>query len=687
MKKFAIFSVLLSCLSLALLSFAVLGCAGSGQTTSTPPQSQGQPKAATPVYTAPAPATPAPPPPPPAPVSLYWTGDGGKGIRLAILEPSANGLSTDEQNWMTSTIQSSITGDFHKFSDMTIIDRQNFEKILEEQALSMSGHFSDDDYIRIGNLINAQYILAGSVIRTPTAYMLELSVTDVETGERKASYPPTQVTPVSLENLSAVKEASQALLEQLGVRLSDLARQELKKTPDTAAVQAEMALARGINAQRQGTEVAALSYFFQAAAFDPSLWEAASRSSVIIANISSGNIGADIRNDIELRRAWVARLTETEQFFHSAVTGDPPYTLFYGTGIEAGAINYQTETAILFIPINLRANTVWFNSIAQAASAVYAGLNATGRKNDWGLGNWPNQGLTNTNPFASQQRYDISIVFELVNEQNRAIGNQTIRMTPSFSFSRNGDRINIRYTVDSFNAVVFNAVKADDISDNLNIRITSVNGAPPQNTRFQITALSKQVWQENYNSIVNFLRIVNGTVWGFNTSNYKPQDGNLVLPFYAGITSIGNRAFYEKGLTSVYIPNSVTSIGDFAFCKNALTSVNIPYGVTTIGSMAFRDSHITSLSLPSSVTYIDIDAFRGNSLYHLTLPNNIKIGGLSGIYFAQVINGSITLDANYPYDLNEVRSGLGDYYISNGRKAGTYTYRGSGRGSWSYSAQ
>ena len=62
----------------------------------------------------------------------YWNGDGRKDIRLAVLEPTSKGLSASE-NWIPSMIQSSITGDFQRFSAMTIADRQNYEKVLSEQ--------------------------------------------------------------------------------------------------------------------------------------------------------------------------------------------------------------------------------------------------------------------------------------------------------------------------------------------------------------------------------------------------------------------------------------------------------------------------------------------------------------------------------------------------------------------------
>jgi TolB-like protein len=466
-----------------------------------------------------APATPENSPSPSAPTSPYFIGDGGKGMRLAVLEPTGNGLSTQEQ-WVLSQVQGSITADFNRFSAITIIDRQNLEKILAEQTQSLSGNYSEQDYVRLGNLTNARFILTGTIRKTANNYMLELAVTDAESGERRASYPPKAVSLIALENNSAAREATADMLKQLGVNLTDATLQELKTVENnTAKIQAENALARGIVAQRQGTEVEALSYFFQAAAFDPSLTEAIKRSSILAANISSGNIGEDVRNDIQWRRNWIARIAETEQYFNNYFdnffkTGSSPYTLFYTTEIKQGPTNYDNETTILSIETNLHASSEWLGSVESmlrsmqsSIKAVQDGLTATKRASAWGLDKWPWQSGFNLKPFGKQNK-NFTVIFELVNSKNQVIGRQTLQTAGSYEILApmpEGRYTTISVSADDRKTVTFTNVKADDITDSLTIRIASVNGVNAEtaarNGVLQVSPLSADEWNSFHNPV------------------------------------------------------------------------------------------------------------------------------------------------------------------------------------------
>jgi len=57
-------------------------------------------------------------------------------------------------------------------------------------------------------------------------------------------------------------------------------------------------------------------------------------------------------------------------------------------------------------------------------------------------------------------------------------------------------------------------------------------------------------------------------------TGYKGSSKNVVIPEKVGglpVGAIGERAFRDKQLISVVIPNSVTHIGDRAFSTNQLT--------------------------------------------------------------------------------------------------------------------
>ena len=116
-------------------------------------------------------------------------------------------------------------------------------------------------------------------------------------------------------------------------------------------------------------------------------------------------------------------------------------------------------------------------------------------------------------------------------------------------------------------------------------------------------------------------KTVEVTYRGSNYHSYSNEySGTVTIPesvSYNGttynVTSIEGFAFYECGLTSIEIPNSVTSIGSSAFYNcSKLTSVEIPNSVTSIGSSAFENcSRLTSVTIGNSVTSIDSKAFSG----------------------------------------------------------------------------
>ena len=93
------------------------------------------------------------------------------------------------------------------------------------------------------------------------------------------------------------------------------------------------------------------------------------------------------------------------------------------------------------------------------------------------------------------------------------------------------------------------------------------------------------------------------------------------------VVGIGNRAFYNKRISSVQLPASLVSIGTNAFTRTDLTSVTIPASVTTLGNYAFSEcKELTSVTFEagSQLKSIGQRAFAGTAaLKTLTLPASV----------------------------------------------------------------
>ncbi|MDR1127509.1 MAG: leucine-rich repeat domain-containing protein [Treponema sp.] len=565
---------------------------------------------------------------PAQPVNPFYTGDGGKGVSIAILAPKAAGL-TAEQEYLPALVQGEFVSNFKGYSAISVLDRAQLDN---QYAELLSGYYdaAAEAGQDLGHLTPTDYILGGSVTKTATGYAMQIQITKSADKMTEASYSGT-CTFMELDNLTGVRRATLDLLQKMGVQPTERTRTELAGAARAQVVVAQTADAKGYTADRGGRTAEAAIYYTQAAAIDPSMLQTANRASTLTASIASGSVGAGTRDLIQQRKDWIDLLTETEETIYkliSSASEKPPYALFYSNAIQWGDINYQTETRDASFETNLRGLVYWFDSVRVAAQsvygAVYNGLDRTGHKNEWGLGNCPGSGVTRQNPFSTSWYHDINVVFELVNEQGRAIGSQAYSRRAQYEPRRNGNQISISYKEDDFITIRFNRVKATDISDSgMAIRVASVNGKPSEQTPFQITAITG--WGDN-----TYLFVENGVVKGFRSGVDTSRYRNLTIPsthWAEPVTAIENGAFEKNQLTGVSIGNGITTIGNNAFANNQLTRVDIPNSVTTIGNSSFANNSLGSVVIPNSVTTIGDNAFAKSGLYSVVIGKSVTAIG------------------------------------------------------------
>lgn len=132
------------------------------------------------------------------------------------------------------------------------------------------------------------------------------------------------------------------------------------------------------------------------------------------------------------------------------------------------------------------------------------------------------------------------------------------------------------------------------------------------------------------------------------------------------VTEIANATFFDKGLTSVTIPDGMITIGVSAFNTNNLTSVIIPDSVITIGSQAFLTNDLNNITIGNNVTNIDFAAFADNNLTDIVIPASVTNIGSVAFIANPLINvtslattpPTITTGTNDTFEVNGNRSNI-----------------------------
>jgi hypothetical protein len=429
-----------------------------------------------------------------------YTGNDGKGISIAILAPKAAGL-TENQGYIPSLVQGEFVSNFSGYSAISVLDRENLD---EQYGELLSGYYDDDAEVGkdLGHLPPTDYIMGGKITKTATEYALQIQITKTADKMTSASYSGT-CTFVELDNLTGIRRASLDLLQKMGVELTDQAKAELSGAAAANYINAQTALAQGITAQQGGTVVEALSYYYQAAAFDPSLLEAANRASVMSAAISSGNIGENVRNDIQRRKEWQKIITEAEDYFSKHL----PWEIVYDPALTKGNINYTKETVDLSFDLEVTP-TDGFRTV----NTILTGLAATGKAVEWGMKFWPLSSTVFVDRITSRNldwgpvrsgddMYNrniykkVSIVVQLVNATGKVIAVTGCDIFCPLKFRNfkasvdvfeRGVQVREVYTWDSYviaetgrlyyRDVAFESVNANDITDHMTVKIVNVNG-------------------------------------------------------------------------------------------------------------------------------------------------------------------------------------------------------------------
>jgi len=594
------------------------------------------------------------------PASPFWTGSGGRGMTLGILTPQGQGLS-ENLAYLPAMIQSVLISNISQYSAISVLNRISFDRVIAENFDQISE--DDLDIIRLGQVAQVGHILSGSITQSPTGFSLSFNVTDITPARTIIASFSGTCTATELDDHSAIQRASIELLSQMNVQLSARARNELGRAGNPETISAQVALSRGVTAERNGLEIAALSYYLQATELDPGLEEAVNRLRNVSASVTGGNMSGGVQNDMQWRNQWIERLRETEEFLVQFLRESPAFYIVYGASADQWHIDYVGSTINLGVDFSVLPEPQWFEAKNRLTTTIRNGLLATERAENWRL-NWPANTITRPSPFSDASN-TYAVVAEILNASGTVIARQTVNMRFGWFIHNGMEQLGTVMPYIHFGTrVLFTGVDQNAITGNLSIRICTINGAPAANaSQLGIRALPDHEYNNLPSIRSNSMQIDNLRQYTItfngnrNLLRYNGNNTSIDIPWGVTVLSEGSNGsnLRNRELISVTIPSSVFIIGNHTLSQNRLTSIILPESVRSFGQIS--DNQLTSIGIGSNV----------NLLY-----------GITG--------------SNWTYDVmggqgSGIEHGFNNAYRNNNNRAGIYTRPNTSSGIWTYRGQ
>jgi TolB-like protein len=105
-------------------------------------------------------------------------------VTVVIADFENNSGEFNLDHW-EKAIQDFLTSELSKSNRIVIVERKKLDKVLQEQALVLSGILDSSNVKQVGNLLNAQFIIQGTINQTNDKTRIDANIIKVKTGEIK----------------------------------------------------------------------------------------------------------------------------------------------------------------------------------------------------------------------------------------------------------------------------------------------------------------------------------------------------------------------------------------------------------------------------------------------------------------------------------------------------------------------
>jgi TolB-like protein len=172
-----------------------------------------------------------------------------------------NTTRNKEYDWLSKGIADMLISDISKSYQLEVVERENLEKILKEQKLSLSGLTDESKAIEVGKLLNANKMVSGSYIVLGTTIRVDTKITDIETGKILKS---VESSGTINDVFSLEKALAENILTHFNSKIPDQLNVRETNSPDASKTYYE-----GMALLDEGKSEKAIEKFQQATEIDP----------------------------------------------------------------------------------------------------------------------------------------------------------------------------------------------------------------------------------------------------------------------------------------------------------------------------------------------------------------------------------------------------------------------------------
>ncbi len=170
-----------------------------------------------------------------------------------------NTIKSKDVDWLSKGLADMLISDLSASDDLTLVERENLQKVIDEQHFAQSGFADNNQAIKLGKVLNAEKIVTGSYIVSGNDLRIDIKIIDTSTAEIKSATASGYLKDL----ISIEKRMLIAAFKMLDVTYPE------NVTIDTNSYFAVQNFYQGVDLLDQGLIQQALEKFEKSEQFDP----------------------------------------------------------------------------------------------------------------------------------------------------------------------------------------------------------------------------------------------------------------------------------------------------------------------------------------------------------------------------------------------------------------------------------